>query len=45
MKKISSLTYLLTYKVTGYMEKENSDVPGENLFASTNKIMVSATIS
>ena len=49
MKKISPLTNLLTYKVTGYMEKENSDVPGENLFASTNKmsrkLMVSGAIS
>ena len=42
--------FLLTYKITKYMENEKkSDVPDENLFASTNKmsrkVMVSTAIS
>ena len=50
MNNIFPLTLLLTYKMTGYMKKKKkSDVPDENLFASTNKIsrkfMASATIS
>ena len=49
-EKILSLTFLLTYKMTGYMEKgKKSDVPDENLFASKNKmsrkVIVSAAIS
>ena len=50
MKKNLPLTFLLTNKMIGYIEKEKkSDDPDENLLASTNKmsrkVMVSAAIS
>ena len=50
MKKILPLMFLLTYKMTKYMENDKKcDVPDENLFASTNKmsrkVMVSTVIS
>ena len=39
MKNILPLMFLLTYKMTKYMEKgKKSDVPDENLFTSMNKM-------
>ena len=50
MKKIVLSTFQLTYKMTEFMEKKKkTDIPDENLSASTNKmsrkLMVSAAIS